>query len=220
MSKRIVIQISGGIESTVAMHKAMHDPEILDKRDIHLIAFNTGSVFWHHRDSIAVKRAVTEAQMQQQLYICTMPNPDDFEYIRDDMYADVGFIPGYKMMFNTVSMAYAQRVGASEVWIGNMDDNVYPDESPSFIKGLEELYNSTYTRPQRQVRFVEPFKNMSKADVINLGVDLNVNLADTVSCGEERLSGGYNCGVCPWCKKRRKGFAESKISDPTHYLLG
>ncbi len=219
MTKKIVIQISGGIESTTAMYKALNDSQIKDRRDIHLIAFDTDSIFWRHRDSIAIKRVVTEAQMQQQLYTCRMPNPDHFEYVRDDLYADVGFIPGYKLMFNTVSLAYAQRVGASEVWVGNMSDNVYPDESPEFMNGTSELYNRTYTSESRRVGFVEPFKGMTKGEVIQLAIKLGVPLADTVSCGEERTAGGYNCGICPWCTKRRAGFLQAGVEDPTTYLF-
>lgn len=218
LSKKVVIQASGGIESTTMLALAVSTH---GKENVLPIAFDTGSIFWKHRDSIAVKRVCTDLQIQNNLYICRMPNPDDFEYNRDGQYQDVGFIPGYKMMFNTAALSWAQRKGAEEVWIGNMADNVYPDESKDFITGLVDLFNRTYTSPEGvpAVKLVEPFKDASKGAVIKKAMELGVNLADTVSCGEERLAGGYNCGICPWCLKRRYGFVEALVSDPTMYFF-
>lgn len=219
MSRKIVCQCSGGIESTTLLGKAIQE---VGKSNVYPIAFDTDSIFWHHRDSVAVKRVCTNMQIQQNLFICKMPQMDFLEYVRDERYADVGFLPGFKMLFNTASMAFAQRVGAEEVWIGNMKDNVFLDESPEFIHNLVKLYNATYSKETgTTVNILEPFKNMTKADVIRLGTALNVNLYDTVSCGDERLSGGFNCGhiSCPWCQKRKHGFKAAGIEDKTVYMF-
>lgn len=206
---KVVIQASGGVESTTLIHYAMELGH-----DVSLIAFDTGSVFWLHRDSVAIKRVVNAVQLQNRLFICKMPQVDQLEYTKDSQYADVGFIPGYKLLMNVASMAYAQKVNAHEVWCGNMGDNVYPDESPEFIKSTTELYQRTYGGG---IQFVSPFQQFTKGEVIERAVELGVDLSMTVSCGDERLFGGFNCGVCPWCKKRRAGFDAANILDPTYY---
>lgn len=219
MKKRIVVQASGGIESTVLLAKAIEE---VGREDVYPIAFDTDSIFWRHRDAVAVKRAVTNLQLQQNLLVCRMPQMDYLEYVRNEEYADVGFIPGFKMMFNVASLAYAQRVGADRVWIGNMNDNVFPDESAEFIRDTNALYNRTYSMETSQEVEVEtPFANWTKAEVILLGIELGVDLADTVSCGDERLAGGFNCGSlsCPWCQKRKQGFLESGTRDKTQYMF-
>lgn len=217
MDKKIVVQCSGGVESTVLIGMAIKE---VGKNNVYPIAFDTDSIFWKHRDAIAVKRVCTNFQIQQNLFVCRMPQMDFLEYVRDDQYADVGFLPGFKMMFNTASLSFAQRVGASEVWIGNMDDNVFPDESPLFIHDLVALYNRTYSMETgTTVEIKAPFSGMDKGQVIKKGVSINVDVFDTVSCGDERLSGGFNCGVCPWCLKRRAGFSKAGVLDKTFYTM-
>lgn len=215
---KIVVQASGGIESTTLIGMAI---EKVGRDNVHLIAFDTGSIFWNHRDSIAVKRVATNFQLQQNLFICKMPQVDTLEYVRDARYADVGFLPGFKLMFNVASLAYAQRIGAEQVWIGNMHDNEFPDETPEFIRDTNFLYNRTYTEAEGMPRVTveTPFAGWDKAQVIQEATKLGINIADTVSCGDERLSGGFNCGVCPWCTKRRKGFALAGVPDRTRYLF-
>jgi len=215
--QKVVVQVSGGIESTVALALAIKD---YGKENVFPIAFDTDSIFWKHRDSIAVKRVITNLQLQQNLFICRMPQMDMLEYNRNEEYADVGFLPGMKMLFNTASMAYAQRVGAELVYIGNNKDNVFSDENPCLIRQNVDLYNAIYAKETNHTVSIEaPFSNMTKGEVIQLGVALGANIFDTVSCGREELSGGFNCGICPWCEKRRDGFAKAGIEDRTVYML-
>lgn len=212
---KVVIQASGGIESTTLLALAVRK---YGTDNVYPIAFNTDSTFWHNRDRTAVMRVIKNLQLQQNLFVCTMPQVDTLEYVRDEQYDDVGFIPGFKMLFNIATMAYAQRVGAHEVWVGNMADNVFPDEDAQFIKDCADLYNKCYGS---SIRFLEPFKGKSKSDVITTGVALIGDaLFDTVSCGDERLAGGFNCGVCNWCLKRKAGFENAGVEDKTIYLLG
>ena len=214
---KVVVQCSGGVESTTLIGLAIAK---FGKQNVFPIAFDTGGVFWNHRDSIAVKRVITNFQLQQNLFVCKMPQVDELEYVRAGDYLDVGFIPGFKMLFNTASMAYAHRVGASEVWIGNMGDNVFPDEEPKFLTDLAALYNRTYgMEAEKPISIETPFSAMTKAQVIKIAVEHGIDIFDTVSCGDERIAGGLNCGDCPWCYKRRDGFAAAGIIDKTRYMF-
>lgn len=216
MTKKVVIQASGGVESTTMLAIAIRD---YGAENVFPIAYNTDSIFCNQRDKVAIKRSLSNLQILHRLQTLNIPQVDLLEHNRDGQFADVGFIPGYKMLFNTAALAWAQRVGASQVWIGNMGDNVYPDESPAFMRGVEQVYNDTYTVPYKldPIRFFEPFAGLTKGEVIQRGFAAGADLYDTVSCGEERLAGGYNCGLCPWCQKRRAGFAASGIEDKTYY---
>lgn len=215
---KIVVQASGGIDSTVLLAMAVAK---VGRDNVYPIAFDTDSIFWRNRDSIAVKRVCTNLQLHQNLFVCRMPQFDFLEYTRDSDYTDVGFIPGMKLLFNTASLAFAQRVGAAEVWIGNMHDNVFPDETEDHLSDTTRLYNDTYTvgEGMPRVALKTPLFHMSKAEVITLGTALECNIWDTVSCGDERLSGGFNCGVCPWCVKRIAGFNAAGVNDHTRYVF-
>jgi 7-cyano-7-deazaguanine synthase len=219
--KKIVVQCSGGIDSTVLIGMAI---ELVGKENVYLIACDSDTVFWRDRDRIAVKRVATNFGLQMNLFECRLPQLDMLEYTLDDTYQDVGFIPGWKMLLNVASMAYAQKVGASEVWVGNMpSENEFPDEAHDFMTDLNNLYNRTYTLGENMpvVELVEPYleAGMKKEDVIRKGLELGVNIFDTVSCGDERLAGGFNCGVCPWCTKRRAAFSRAGENDLTRYVF-
>lgn len=221
MNKKVVVQASGGVESTTLLAKAINE---LGKENVYPIVFKSNSVFWQNRDSTAVKRVLTNLQLQTNAWYCDIPDADFLEYHRDDMFEDVGFIPGYKLIMNINALSYAQRVGATEVWIGNMADNVYPDETPQFIQDLVGLYNRTYTQAGScqtdPITIQSQFDGMSKSDVVRIGYELLGDyIFDTLSCGDERVAGGLNCGACVWCEKRHRGFIEALKFDYTPYLF-
>ena len=215
---KIVVQCSGGLDSTVLIGLAISQH---GKENVFPIAFDDASIFWKHRDSIAVKRVVTNFQLHHNLFVCRMLQTDTLECKQDSEYEDVGFIPGYKLLMNISSLAYAQSMGANQVWVGNMGDNVYADESFDSLADTASLYNSIYAPKDSglDVGLVTPFRGWSKASVIKLGVDLGVDVYDTLSCGSEVITGALHCGVCAWCRKRQKGFYEAGVKDKTTYLL-
>lgn len=220
-TKKVVIQASGGVESTILIAKAVQE---LGVDNVFPIVYRSDSVFWVNRDSTATKRILTRFGLAHKVFYCDIPNADILEYQRDAMFEDVGFIPGYKMIMNVNALSYAQRVGASEVWIGNMADNVYPDETQSFMTRLVDLYNDTYTQAGSQtcapITIAQQFTGMTKADVCELGFSMmGEDIFDTLSCGDERIAGGLNCGVCAWCVKRHNGFKEALGYDHTPYLF-
>lgn len=217
---RVVVPCSGGIDSTTLLGMAI---ERFGRRNVYPMGVNSDTVFWKHRDSVAVKRVVVNLGLQDNLFIATLPQFDRLEYTLDSDYTDVGFIPGMKMLVNTAAMAFAQKVDAQEVWIGNMEENIFPDETADHIDQLNQLYNATYTHAEgmRSVKLVAPFRDAgwTKAQVIQEAARLNLNIWDTVSCGDERVAGGFNCGVCPWCRKRKAGFQAAGVPDHTRYLF-
>ena len=61
-----------------------------------------------------------------------------------------------------------------------------------------------------------PLIELSKAEIIQLGIKLGVDYGLTVSCYDPMPS-GEACGACDACILRRKGFAEAGIADPARY---
>ena len=60
-----------------------------------------------------------------------------------------------------------------------------------------------------------PLIELTKAEIIQLGIALGVDYAITHSCYDP--VGGAACGRCDACALRRKGFAEAGVPDPTRY---
>jgi 7-cyano-7-deazaguanine synthase len=87
----------------------------------------------------------------------------------------------------------------------------YPDCTPEFIGAMA---NAISVGTYYNVRLHTPLEWMGKKDIIQWGSRLGVPWELTWSCykGEDR-----QCGVCPTCRARRKGFLDAGIVDPTPY---
>lgn len=214
MSKKVVVQMSGGVESTTLIAKAIKE---LGKENVFPIVFLDGTPT-QNKELTAIKGLLSYYQLQQQVYKCTVPNWDDFEFRHGDYHvdSDFAFTPGWKLIINTISMAYAQKIGAEEIWQGNEVSNVYPDELEENIQESVKLYNKIY---ESNVKIVGHFKDMTKAQIIKYADFLGVPLEKTLSCADESWVGGYNCGICQHCTLRRQAFKEAGIEDKTFYAF-
>ena len=109
----------------------------------------------------------------------------------DDLY-----IPYRTMLFFVAGAAYAQTNGAQEVYAGFINSNHAKeiDCSASFLNSLDAL--ATNVGP---VRFMTPFRDWSKTQVVAEARRLGVRIGSTFSC---QLLSDTPCGACPNCVER------------------
>lgn len=125
------------------------------------------------------------------------------------------YVPFRNGLFLASAASIAISKGCSEIYYGaHMDDacgNAYPDCSEEFNKSINE---AIYLGSGNKLRVVAPFINKNKAEVVKLGLSLNVPYELTWSCYE-----GHNkaCGVCGTCIDRKKAFALNGVKDPIEY---
>ena len=65
-------------------------------------------------------------------------------------------------------------------------------------------------------RIRAPLIEMTKAEIIQVGVKLGVDYSLTVSCYNPSFD-GKACRVCDSCRIRAKGFKQAAVTDPTIY---
>lgn len=212
---RVVVQVSGGIESTVLLAKTIQE---YGRENVFPITFDADDASWRNREYSSVKTVVTELQVNDKLFCCRVPQSDRLELPKSTGSSCCGLIPGLKLFYDAGALAWAQKLGASKVYTGNMQANVFPDESAAFETDLTNLWN-TYYAPG--IQLVSPFAGKTKAWVIQEAQRIGVLdlLYSTVTCGDERLAGSYNCGVCSWCLARREAFRIAGVPDKTRYLF-
>ncbi len=132
----------------------------------------------------------------------------------------VTYVPARNTIFLSYALAFAEVVGASDIFIGinAVDYSGYPDCRPEYIKAYEQLANLATKAGVEGTSFTihTPLIALSKATIIEKGVALNVDYALTVSCYLADKK-GRACGVCDSCRFRKAGFATANIADPTHY---
>jgi 7-cyano-7-deazaguanine synthase len=134
----------------------------------------------------------------------------------------VTYVPGRNTIFLSYAMAWAEVVGAADIFIGvnAIDYSGYPDCRPEFIQAFEKMANlatKAGVEGKCQFRIHAPLVRMTKAEIIRKGVELGVDYGMTLSCYDPSLQ-GKACGHCDSCILRRKGFQEAGVPDPTSYL--
>jgi 7-cyano-7-deazaguanine synthase len=133
----------------------------------------------------------------------------------------ITYVPARNSIFLSIALGWAEVLNARDIFIGvNVVDYAgYPDCRPEFIQAFQRLANLG-TRAGIEgdgFRVHAPLINLSKAEIIAMGVRLGVDYTLTLSCYEPDAA-GRACGTCDSCRLRAQGFADAGIPDPTPYI--
>ena len=132
----------------------------------------------------------------------------------------VTYVPARNTVFLSLALGWAEVLGARNIFIGvnAVDYSGYPDCRPEFIEAFERVANLA-TREGvegRGFRIQAPLQNLSKAQIVQIGVQHGVDYGLTVSCYQAD-DDGRACGKCDSCRLRAAGFAAAGVADPTRY---
>ena len=133
----------------------------------------------------------------------------------------VTYVPARNTVFLSLALAWAEVLGATDLFIGvnAVDYSGYPDCRPEFIEAFQQLANlATKAGVEGDAFSVHtPLIDLSKADIIRMGLELGVDYGETVSCYQADAEGAA-CGKCDSCRLRREGFDTAGVADPTRYF--
>jgi len=138
----------------------------------------------------------------------------------------VTYVPARNTLFLSHALAIAEVRASLDIFIGvnAVDYSGYPDCRPEFIKAYEVMANlATKAGVEgagvegKTLRIHTPLIDKSKAEIIQMGVELGVDYGMTVSCYQANAQ-GEACGHCDSCLLRKKGFDDLDIADPTRYF--
>ena len=132
----------------------------------------------------------------------------------------VTYVPARNTVFLSLALGWAEVLGARDIFIGvnAVDYSGYPDCRPQFIEAFEQVANLA-TREGvegRGFRIQAPLQNLSKAQIVQIGVQHGVDYGLTVSCYQAD-DDGRACGKCDSYRLRAAGFAAAGVADPTRY---
>ncbi|MEO4047834.1 7-cyano-7-deazaguanine synthase QueC [Pseudomonas sp. CAU 1711] len=132
----------------------------------------------------------------------------------------VTYVPARNTVFLSLALGWAEVLGAHDIFIGvnAVDYSGYPDCRPEFVAAFERMANLA-TREGVEgegFRIQAPLQELSKAQIVQIGVRHGVDYALTVSCYQAD-DDGRACGKCDSCRLRAAGFAAAGIADPTRY---
>jgi len=130
----------------------------------------------------------------------------------------VTYVPARNTIFLSFALAWAETLGASDVFIGVnvLDYSGYPDCRPEYIAAYETMANlatKAGVEGTQHLHIHTPLVDLTKAQIIERGLALGVDYGLTHSCYDPD-GDGQPCGTCDSCLLRQKGFAEVGIGDP------
>ena len=134
----------------------------------------------------------------------------------------ITYVPARNTIFLSYALAWSEVLGASEIFIGvnAVDYSGYPDCRPEYVAAYERMANLA-TRGAVEgttpVHIRAPLLDLSKPEIVRLGLELGVDYGMTTSCYDPTTS-GEACGRCDACRLRLDAFARLGMKDPARYV--
>ena len=107
------------------------------------------------------------------------------------------YVPFRNANMLSIAVSWAEVLGAGAIYIGAVaeDSSGYPDCRPEFFAAFQSVID-TGTRPETRVEIRTPIIHLSKAEIVQKGMELDAPLHLTWSCYRaEDLA----CGTCDSC---------------------
>jgi len=220
MKQKLLVVLSGGMDSTTALAWAINDPSY---EVIGCVHFQYGSK--HNKIEIVAAHNIAD---YYKIPITVINLEFINEYFKSDLlksggeipeghYADESMkktvVPFRNGIMLSIAAGLTESKGAKGVVLGNHfgDHAIYPDCRVEFIAPMAHaIANGTYER----IQLISPFKDIDKTEIARIGAGLKVPFELTWTCykGEDK-----HCGKCGSCTERKEAFNLAGVVDPTIY---
>lgn len=220
---KAVVLVSGGLDSTTVLAIARSQGY-----DCYTLSFDYGQ---RHRVELEAARSISTAMGAIEHKTVTLDlrtiggsalTDDDIEvpeYGGEGI--PVTYVPARNTVFLSIALGWAEVLEAQEIFIGvnAVDYSGYPDCRPDYIEAYEKLANlATKAGVEgHKLSIQTPLIHLTKAEIIQKGVELGVDYGRTVSCYQANEK-GQACGHCDSCRLRQQGFIDAGVTDPTQYI--
>ncbi len=125
------------------------------------------------------------------------------------------YVPFRNANMLSIAVSWAEVICASAIYIGAVaeDSSGYPDCRREFYEAFQKAIDAG-TKPETHIELRTPIIQLTKAEIVKKGIELNAPLHLTWSCyRNEDLA----CGTCDSCALRLRGFEQAGVVDPIKY---
>jgi len=224
---RAIVLLSGGIDSTTTLALAQRQGF-----EVYALTFRYGQ---RHEIELEAARRIAHACKVARHEIVAFDLrqfgrsalTDDIAVPKDRTPAErargipVTYVPARNTIFLSFALAWAEVVGAADVFIGvnALDYSGYPDCRAEYIaafQAMADLATRAGIEGRQRLRIHAPLIALSKREIILTGLSMGLDYAITFSCYDPTPNGAA-CGSCDACLLRLQGFAEAGTPDPIRY---
>jgi 7-cyano-7-deazaguanine synthase len=221
---RAVVLLSGGLDSTTTLAIAREEAY-----EVYALSFLYGQRHVLEIDAArviaarlgAARHAVVPIDLRHfggSALTDDIPVPKDRAVEEMDQGIPITYVPARNTIFLSFALAWAEVLGTGDVFIGvnALDYSGYPDCRPEYIEAFEKMANlatKAAVEGRQKLRIHTPLIRMTKAQIIQRGLELGVDYGLTMSCYDPS-AGAAACGRCDACLLRAKGFMELGLDDP------
>ncbi len=217
--KKALILLSGGLDSLTVLAMAQKEGYLC-----HALSFDYGQK--HRAELNAAQKIAQHFNIPHTIFPLPLnhfggssltdpqlPVPTHRDFTAPNIPST--YVPARNTVFLAIALALAESLNSADIFIGinAVDFSGYPDCRPEFLNAFNAL---SQVATQKPIRIHAPLLNLSKAEIIQRGVQLGVDYSFSVSCYQADEN-GKACGICDSCLLRQKGFTEAFLSDPTLY---
>jgi 7-cyano-7-deazaguanine synthase len=224
---KAVVLLSGGMDSSTTAAVAMSRGF-----EVHALTFRYGQR--HHAEVEVARRVADRLRVAQHVVLnidlralggsaltSDIPVPKDTPLDVIGQHIPVTYVPARNTIFLSFALGLAEVIEAGDIFLGAnaLDYSGYPDCRPEFIRAFEAMANlatRAATEQDQKITIHTPLIQLSKREIIDLGLSLGVDYGLTLTCYDPSPEGAA-CGRCEACLLRLKGFREAGIEDPATY---
>ncbi|KAB2640154.1 MAG: 7-cyano-7-deazaguanine synthase QueC [Verrucomicrobia bacterium] len=216
---KVVVLLSGGLDSVTALHEALAEHGVVASlsfdygakhhaRELPMAAWQSEKAGIPH---VTLRLPFVAEEFRSDLLVSGGAIPDG-HYEEESMKSTV--VPFRNGIMLSIAAGFAESRGAEAIVIAahSGDHAIYPDCREEFLNPMADAIRAgTYAR----IELLRPFVSIDKAGIVRRGAALGVDFSHTWSCYK---GGEIHCGSCGTCVERREAFLLAGVPDPTVYL--
>ena len=215
-----MVLLSGGMDSVTVLYDVLEAHEVLAAVSFDYGAKHNarelGEACWHCNQR-QLRHEIIELPFVDRLFASHLLQSGgdipDGHYENESMKQTV--VPFRNAIMLSIATGFAESIGAQGIAIAAHagDHTIYPDCREAFMCSMAEaMAVGTYAG----IQLLRPFIAMNKSEIVQRGVQLEVDFVHTWSCYKGRE---VHCGTCGTCVERREAFSRAGVSDPTVYAV-
>lgn len=227
MNKKAVLILSGGMDSTTLLYDLIEQGY-----EVFPVTFFYGQ---RHKVEVECAKAtceklgirgnwmgypITALSKMGGSSLTDLSKPIPKGHYEDENMKDT-VVPNRNMTLLAIAAAHAIALGVSELYYGahGGDHAIYPDCREEFVNVMRSAFRLCDWAP---MELKAPYLHMSKIDICQKGLALDVDYSLTHTCYDPQKSPingrTLSCGKCGACTERLEAFKENGREDTIPYV--